>query len=255
MTIIEYLIIIIGGLFAGAINSLAGFGSIVTLYILMEIVGLSPSMANGTNRVNVLANAFASTAGYVQNKKLRLKKLWPLIMLVIIGAVSGAKVATVIDDEHFRIIVRVLIVFVALLLFLKPKRWLKTESENLKLNWFILVPVFLILGFYAGLVQVGAGLFMLVSLVLFAKREIFEANAMKVFIIFIYSFFVIYTFHVSGLIDWKAGILLALSQATGAYLTARFAPKMKNANTWAYRVLIFVVIFIILREGYMIFYK
>ncbi len=254
MSIVEYIIIIAGGFFAGAINSLAGFGSIITLYILMEIVGLSPSLANGTNRVNVLANAFASTAGYAQNKKLRLKKIWPIIILVITGAIGGAIVATKISDDNFRIIVRILIVFVALLLFLKPKRWIQKESDDSALNWFILVPVFLILGFYAGLVQVGSGLFVLAALVLLGKREIFEANALKVFIIFIYSFFVIYTFHISGLIDWKAGLSLAISQALGAYLTSRFAPKMNNANTWAYRILILVVIFILCREAYMIFF-
>lgn len=249
----DFIYIILGGFVAGAINALAGFGSIITLYILMEIIGLPPNIANGTNRVNVFANAFASTAGYVQNKKLRLKKMWPIILLVISGAIVGAFVATTISDDHFRIIVRILIVFVAILLFLKPKRWIVNESDNLDLNWWILTPVFLVLGFYAGLVQVGSGLFVLAALVLIAKREIFEANAMKVFIIFIYSFFVIYTFHISGLIDWKAGILLAISQAAGAYLTARFAPKIKNAQTWAYRILILVVIFILTREAYMFF--
>lgn len=255
MTIIDYILIIFGGLFAGAINSLAGFGSIVTLYILMEVVGLSPVIANGTNRVNVLANAFASTTGYMQNKKLKLRKMWPIIILVIVGAIAGAIVSTTISNENFRIIVRILMVFVAFLLFLKPKRWLNKQSENTNLNWYLMVPVFLILGFYAGLVQVGSGLFVLAALVLLGKREIFEANALKVFIIFIYSFFVIYTFHISGLIDWKAGVLLAISQATGAYFTSRFAPKMKNANLWAYRTLVLVVIFIILREGYLIFMK
>ena len=75
----EIIFIILGGLVAGAINALAGFGSIITLYILMEVIGLPPSIANGTNRVNVFANAFASTAGYAQNKKLKLKRTWPII--------------------------------------------------------------------------------------------------------------------------------------------------------------------------------
>lgn len=253
MEIIDYVLIILGGFLAGGINSLAGFGSVITLYILMEVIGLPPVIANGTNRVNVFANAFASSTGYLQNKKLKLKKIWPIIVLVICGAIIGARVATMISNDNFRIIVRILIVFVAVLLFLKPKRWIQKESDNENLNWYILTPVFLTLGFYAGLVQVGSGLFVLAALVLLAKREIFEANALKMFIIFIYSFFVIYTFHSSGLIDWKAGVVLAISQAAGAYLIARLAPKIKNANTWAYRILIVVVITILLREAYMFF--
>ncbi len=250
---IDTIFIILGGFLAGSINSLAGFGSVITLYILMEIIGLSPSIANGTNRVNVLANAFASTVGYAQNKKLNLRKIWPLILIVIIGSIIGAYTATKISDDYFRIIIRVLIVFVAILLFLNPKRWIINESDDLDLNWYILSPLFLVLGFYGGLIQVGSGLFILAGLVLLAKRELFAANALKVFIIFLYSFFVIFTFHISGLINWKAGISLAISQGLGAYLTSRFAPKIKNANVWAYRVLVVVVVIIIIREGYMIF--
>jgi uncharacterized membrane protein YfcA len=249
----ESIYIILGGFVAGAINSLAGFGSIITLYILMEIIGLPPSIANGTNRVNVFANAFASTTAYIQNKKLRLKKVWPLIIIVIAGTLVGAYTATKISDDNFRIIIRILIILVTVLLFLNPKRWIINESDNVDLNWWILTPVFLVLGFYAGLIQVGSGLFMLAALVLIGKREIFEANAMKVFIIFLYSFFVIYTFHISGLINWKAGILLAVSQAAGAYITSLLAPKIKNANKWAYRVLLLVVLFILVREVYMFF--
>lgn len=251
MEMLDYIIVILGGLFAGAINSLAGFGSLITLTILMEVVGLSPNIANGTNRVNVMANVLASSAGFMQNGKLKLKKVWPIVIIVVLGAIAGAVVATRISNEDFRFIYRILIVFVGILLLTKPKKWMIKETLEKKINWIIATPIFLLLGFYAGLIQAGAGLFFLATLVLFARKEIFEANAIKAFIILAYSSFVIYTFHSQGLIDWKAGSLLAVFQAIGAYFTSRFAPRMKNANIWAYRILVFVVLGIIAREIYL----
>ena len=54
----EHMIIAVAGAFAaGVINALAGNGSVITLTILTELIGLPGNVANGTNRVGVLFNA------------------------------------------------------------------------------------------------------------------------------------------------------------------------------------------------------
>jgi uncharacterized membrane protein YfcA len=248
----DYIIVLLGGFFAGAINSLAGYGSIITLTILMDIVGLSPNVANGTNRVNVMANAFAGSLGYYRQGKMRLNRVWLIVFLVLIGAITGVYVATIISNEGFRNLYRVLIFLLAILILTKPKNWLIKESSQEKLNLWIAFPVFVSIGFYAGLIQAGSGLFMLAALVLLAKKELLEANAIKMFIILFYSVIVIAMFHYKGLIDWKAGAILAVAQAAGSYLTATYASRLPNANLWAYRLLIIIILVIIVREGWML---
>ena len=248
----DYIIVLLGGFFAGAINSLAGYGSIITLTILMDIVGLSPNVANGTNRVNVMANAFAGSLGYYRQGKMRLNRVWLIVFLVLIGAITGVFVATIISNEGFRNLYRVLIFLLAILILTKPKNWLIKESSQEKLNLWIAFPVFVLIGFYAGLIQAGSGLFMLAALVLLAKKELLEANAIKMFIILFYSVIVIAMFHYKGLIDWKAGAILAVAQAAGSYLTATYASRLPNANLWAYRLLIIIILVIIVREGWML---
>lgn len=253
MELMDYIIVLLGGFFAGAINSLAGYGSIITLTILMDVVGLAPNVANGTNRVNVMANAFAGSLGYYQQGKMKLDRVWGIVILVLIGAIVGVYVATILSNEGFRNVYRVLVFFLAILILTKPKNWLIKESSKERLNPWIAVPVFIALGFYAGLIQAGAGLFMLAALVLLAKKELLEANAIKMFIILFYSVIVITMFHYNGLIDWKAGAILAISQALGSYLTATYASKVPGANIWAYRLLILIVIGILLRESWILF--
>ena len=93
---------------------------------------------------------------------------------------------------------------------------------------------------------------MLAALVLLAKKELLEANAIKMFIILFYSVIVIAIFHYKGLIDWKAGAILAVAQAAGSYLTATYASRLPNANLWAYRLLIIIILVIIIREGWIL---
>ena len=56
MDLVEASILIAGGLAAGAVNTLAGGGSLLTVPLLV-LVGLPGTLANGTNRFGVLAQS------------------------------------------------------------------------------------------------------------------------------------------------------------------------------------------------------
>lgn len=50
-----------------------------------------------------------------------------------------------------------------------------------------------------------------------------EANALKTIVILIYTFFVLAIFAYQGLINWEVGIIMAIGQSLGGYLTAAYA--------------------------------
>ena len=54
LEVYHYVIAIVGGLFAGILNTLAGNGSAITLTILTELLQLPGNLANGTNRVGIV---------------------------------------------------------------------------------------------------------------------------------------------------------------------------------------------------------
>ena len=56
-----YLLALVGSFVAGAINTLAGNGSAITLTILTEVLGLPGTVANGTNRVGIATQSLASS--------------------------------------------------------------------------------------------------------------------------------------------------------------------------------------------------
>ena len=69
LTMTQYLLLLIGGVAAGFINTLASSGSAITLPILL-FLGMSPHVANATNRLNVLAAACASAVVFARQGKI-----------------------------------------------------------------------------------------------------------------------------------------------------------------------------------------
>lgn len=93
----------------------------------------------------------------------------------------------------------------------------------------------------------GMGIFFLAVMVLAARYSLTESNAVKAAMVGIYTLLAIIIFQWQGLIDWRIGLLMAIGQTAGGYLTALYAARSPEANKWAHRVLVAVVILSILK--------
>ncbi len=67
---LDYGLLVLGGIAAGVINSLAGNGSAITLTLLMGM-GLSPAWANATNRIGVVFQTITAVLSLPRNEQLR----------------------------------------------------------------------------------------------------------------------------------------------------------------------------------------
>lgn len=238
----HYIIAIIGSAFAGFINTLAGNGSAITLTILTEVLQLPGNIANGTNRIGVLAQSSASTYAFYKNGKLDLTKGHQPIFFISLGAILGIFLAVWVSNEQFKQVFRVMMVVMLFSILIKPKRWLQKTNPHQKMNPWIGIPLFLALGFYAGFIQMGMGVLFLIITVLIAGYNIIDANVLKSAVVPLYTIVAIGIFHGQGLIDWKIGMIMAIGQTAGGWWTANFASKYPQADIWAYRVLVIVVI-------------
>lgn len=243
----QILIAIGGGLIAGIINTLAGNGSAITLTILTEVLGLPGNMANGTNRVGIVSQSFISSYVFQKNGKLKLSRSWPHIVYIFIGAIIGVYVAVNVSNEQFKAVFSYLLVIMLVVVLVNPKRWLRETDINFRLHPLLAPLVMIPLGFYGGFIQMGMGVLFLIIFVLIARYNIMEANGVKVFVVALYTFVVLCIFSYKGLVDWKIGLMVASGQATGGYLGASFGSNNKYADKWAYRLLVLIIIWGILR--------
>ena len=229
------------GFAAGFINTLAGSGSLLTLPLLM-FLGLPANVANGTNRIAILLQNIVGVSSFKQQKILNTKKgLW-LSIPTIIGSIIGAQIAVDLNEDIMQTTIGCLLVFMFFLIILKPNSWIKEENTNIdnkpSLIQFI---IFFFIGLYGGFIQAGVGLFLLAGLVLGAGIDLVRANALKLFIILLYTPFALTIFIINNQIDYKLGLILAVGNMIGSFVATRIAVK-KGAIFVRYFLLVAIFI-------------
>lgn len=237
----DLLIALLGGWVAGMINTLAGNGSAITLTIFTQVLGLPPNVANGTNRIGALAQSITGTYAFYRHGKLDIPKIKSVILPFMPGALLGVFVATRVSNEQFESIFGFLLVGLLGLILLKPKRWLQPELYALNTPSWLKVILFFALGFYGGFIQMGMGIFFLASMVLLMRFTITTSNVIKMAVIGTYTSFVLLIFHYQGLVDWKAGSIVAAGQALGGWMTAHWAAQYPIMEKITYYLLIAII--------------
>ncbi len=243
MTLYEISILIIGGVFVGFINTLAGGGSIISLSILMYVMGLPAGMANGTNRIAVMLQTFTATRSFKKQNVLDWRKGLKLGIPSVFGSILGAWIAVDIQEEVFEKVMAVIMILMLVFIFYKPQLWLKGQEEliNKKVSPFLMF-IFFLIGIYGGFIHVGIGYLLLISIVLGTGYDLVKANAIKVFIVLLYIPFSLLVFMYNHQVNYLYGFVLAIGNIIGALVASKFA--IKNGANFV-RWVIFVVVIII----------
>lgn len=220
---IDAVILIVSGMLAGFINVMAGGGSVISLSVLL-MMGLPANVANGTNRIAIVLQNIAATSSFHAQQKLDVKRgLW-LALPAVAGAIVGAVIAADVDQGIIEKAIGVVLLFMLFFILYKPQRWLQEQLQltSQKVS-FTQMLVFFFIGVYGGFIQVGVGYFLLAGLVLNAGYELVKANALKVFIVLLYTPLAIVVFVLNNQVDWLYGITLAVGTVMGGVLGTRLA--------------------------------
>ena len=232
------------GVAAGFINTTAGGGSMLTIPLLM-FIGLPANVANGTNRIAILLQNIIGVQTFRKKKVLDLKVDYKLAIPAIIGSIIGALVAVDMNVELLKKFIAGLMVLMLLIVVLKPDVWVKERAGSTMAKPTVLqYVIFFFIGLYGGFIQMGVGFFLLAGLVLGCGQNLVRANAIKVFVVLVYTVFSLGIFIFHGQVDILAGLILAAGNMFGAWLGANFA--VKGGAKYIRYVLIFAIIIVIL---------
>lgn len=213
-------IMLLAGIFAGFINTLAGGGSVLVLPVLI-LAGLPSPMANATNRIAILFQSGTGTARFHKHKQLNIESVKHITIAAIIGSVIGSFFAVKINSDLFDKVLGIVFLLI-LIMMLKPK----SKREFKKLPKTLEFIIFLIVGFYGGFIQAGIGFILLATLNLVEKFSLVKANAVKVFIVMCYTIPAVVVFAVSGMLEfWYFGLILAAGNVIGTFIGVRAAIK------------------------------
>jgi len=221
----DLIILVVVGFIAGAINILAGGGSLLTLPILI-FMGLPPNVANGTNRIAIIVQNMFAVSGFKSKGVSSFPFSIYLALSATVGAIIGASLAVDIKGELFNKILAGIMIIIVIYMLFKPK--IKTEDvlERIKGKYFWLgILAFFFVGIYGGFIQAGVGFIMLLFLSLINKYSLVKSNAIKVFVALIYSLAAVAIFMYNDLINWKYGLILSIGNASGGWFMSRYSVK------------------------------
>jgi len=222
---LSLIVLFLAGLAAGYVNSVAGGGSLLTLPALI-FTGLDPSVANATNRIAVLfQNAAAIVAfrrGGLHGGRLAVTLLVPSM----VAAAAGAWVATLLEERELSLAIAIaMLSFLALMLVRRPQKDPQDAPDGEiappRFHWTMVLG-FSAIGFYAGFLQAGVGLLILLYLSALHGTALLPANAIKVIVVLGFAAMAIVVFGLSGVpMDPVRGTVLAVATTLGGYLGAR----------------------------------
>lgn len=235
-----YPAVILAGLAAGFINTLAGSGSLITLS-LMAFLGIPLDIANGSNRVGVLFQNITGINSFQQKGLIDWRGGIMLAIPAMIGSFIGARIAADLNEDVLSIVLGVIMVVMLVVILVNPKRWLEGTLEQFDGRpSLVQLGAFFLIGIYGGFIQAGVGIFLLAGLVLSAGYNLVRANAVKLVINLLFTLVALAVFVLNDQVDWTIGILLAVGNAAGAWIAARMA--IERGAEFVRYVLIAVVV-------------
>jgi uncharacterized membrane protein YfcA len=236
------------GILAGFINTLAGGGSLLTLPILI-FLGLPTAVANGTNRIAIIAQCASAVAGFKRKGVSHFKLSLLFSLPAVLGAIIGAQIAVDISDILFKRVLAIIMLLVLGLIMwnsrqsprvtLKsarrfdsvgrrtPEKRLQASGSNpasLGRNQLIItMTVLFFIGIYGGFIQVGVGFIIIATLTMITRFNLVVTNSHKVFIAGFYTIFAIIVFAFNGKVCWTIGLCLAAGMGLGGWIGSHLA--------------------------------
>lgn len=243
--------LILAGVLAGFIDSIAGGGGLITLPAMTLALGPGP-VAIGTNKIVGTTGALVALLVYLRRGHFDWRKSLAFTIWVGVGSVLGSSCARFVPLPYFKWF---LVVSCPLILWVVWRKdlWVAREAEVVGLagsRWLHFFETRMLLaglaaGFYDGLWGPGGGTFMFLGLLFVVKMPLLAALAAAKFSNTVSASSSLVNYSLQGFVHWKEGLLVASGMSVGAFFGARYATK--SAAKLVRPVLVVVVALLLVR--------
>jgi len=212
------LVLFVAGCAAGAVNSVAGGGTLITFPTLVWL-GVPPISANVTNAVSLWPGSIASVWGYRRPLAETDRRGVALVVPSLVGGAAGAVLLLGTPSDLFGRVAPFLILF-ATGLFLAQEpiqrhvRPAVAPAGSYWLSWAMLAQ--LAVALYGGYFGAGMGILMLAALSLMGHTHVHRMNALKNLLSVCISGSAVLYFVLTADVLWWEALLTASGAIVGA---------------------------------------
>ncbi|HRQ22610.1 MAG TPA: sulfite exporter TauE/SafE family protein [Anaerolineales bacterium] len=232
-TPLDFLFIALAALAAGAVNALAGGGTLIT-FPMLTFLGVPAVSANVTNTVALCPGYFGGTIAQWNDLQGQKHRLWLIVPASVVGGLLGGYLLLQTGEKLFRELVPYLILLASLLLAIQEpvRAWLMrrmAEGGGARLEQVTWLPVTLA-SIYGGYFGAGLSVIVLSALGLTLEDSLTRLNALKQAVAFSVNIAAATFFLFSGQVVWSAALVMAAGALLGGVLGGRLAGKIKPAT-------------------------
>lgn len=229
------------------VGVVTGSNSLVTVPVMFQF-SVEPKVAVATNMFGLTFMAIGATIPFIRQGKIGFRKISPLVVLTIISSAIGAALVGLITDQGIKLIVSAAMIIVAVFTLIKRDKGIEKTGP---VSWGGLVLTCILtflLGIYGGLYSGGYVTILTAVCVAFFGMTFSEAVASTKFINIFSSVVATAVFAWQNLIDYKLGIILAVTMFVGAYIGAHYATRLNDL--WLKRIFLTTVFLLAVKTIY-----
>lgn len=223
---LELLAVAAAGAAAGASNSLAGAGSLITFPTLIAL-GVPPLSANVTSTVGLIPGAAGGAIGYADLLGQQRRRVVRLALPTLLGAVAGTALLLATSNDTFEAIVPALVAGSCLLLLLQPRLTARMSSAGDERSALLTVGL-VFSGAYAAYFGSAVGILLLALLGLFVADSMQHLNGLKILLAGIANLLAAVTYAFLADVNWRFAVCLMVSSLVGGRLGAKLARRISG---------------------------
>ena len=230
MDIIPAIGLVVAAFVAGAINAVAGGGSLVSFPALVA-AGYAPKTANVTNSVALWPGYLGGSFGYRGELRRQRRRIVALTAPSVAGALAGSFILLATPASVFDFIVPFLILFACGLMALQDQLARFAQTYRLASASEDSVPVLLhastfFLAVYGAYFGAGLGIMTLAVLGVLLPDDIQRSNALKGLLSALINAVAVAYFAVFGPVEWIPAAIMAAGALAGGYLGVGVARRL-----------------------------
>lgn len=228
MDALHVVLLVVAGLAAGAMNAIAGGGSLITFPSLIA-AGLPSVAANVTNSVAVCPGYVSSVVGSRGDLGGQGRRLLTIVPACVVGSSAGCALLLLTPARAFDLVVPFLVLAAAATLaFQERLRALVGHPRTLSPRRQAITLQCVVLGgaIYGGYFGAALGVMYVAALGLVLDEPLRRINAFKNVLSATVGLVTIVAFAIFGPVHWGAALTLAPATVAGGYAGARLARRL-----------------------------
>jgi uncharacterized protein len=223
---LETITLLAAGGGAGAVNAVAGGGSLVSFPALLA-VGYAPVTANVTNQVGLVPGYLGGSVGYRAELRGQRQRARALGATAGLGAAAGTAILLLAPASSFRSLVPYLVLAACALLAFQPALVRAAGRHRADHPGLPLHAGTFVAGVYGGYFGGALGIVLLALLSALLTDHVQRLNALKGLLSLVVGIVGAVGFALFGPVAWGAALLVAIGALGGGRLGAAFARRLR----------------------------